>query len=155
MALFGPPNVAKLQAKGNVKGLLKALQFQKNSEVRVSACTALGQIGDPSAVEPLIAALRDRYGRVSEDAAIALGKIGNARAVDILKAAQDPESIVLHELRQAAAEALGQIEVPAVDPRERKIRRIPLRVVRAQPSICARGRSRTPQNPNAWMCWPN
>ena len=60
MPLFGPPNVKKLIAKGNVKGLIKALGYDKDRIVRVNAVEALGKIGDTRAVEPLIAALKDK-----------------------------------------------------------------------------------------------
>jgi hypothetical protein len=57
MALFGlfsPPDIEKLQAKGNVKGLIKALRNAfytgrnawKSSDLRSSAAKALGELGD-------------------------------------------------------------------------------------------------------------
>ena len=57
MPLFGPPNVDKLKAKRDVKGLSRALSYQKDDEVRRRAAKALGEIGDAQAVEPLTAAL--------------------------------------------------------------------------------------------------
>lgn len=100
MALFGPPNIRKLEAKHDVKGLIKALGYpdkrdlevhRRVSFVRLDAMNALVRIGTP-AVEPLIAALKG-----SEDvpwtvhanlarcaAAEALGQIGDARAVQPL-----------------------------------------------------------------------
>ena len=33
MGLFGPPNVAKLKARGSVNGLLKALEYRDHSGV--------------------------------------------------------------------------------------------------------------------------
>jgi HEAT repeat protein len=54
MPLFGPPGVAKLKAKGDVPGLIKALGRQKNSAVRQAGATALGHLCDARAVEPLI-----------------------------------------------------------------------------------------------------
>ena len=39
MNLFGPPNVLKLAAKKNVKGLIKALGYQKR-DVRIAAADA-------------------------------------------------------------------------------------------------------------------
>ena len=59
MALFGP-NVEKLKAKGDIKGLIKLLNYTKDERVLFSAMQALVDIGEP-AVEPLIAALDD-YG---------------------------------------------------------------------------------------------
>src|SRR5450759_2332909 len=91
MPLFGPPNVEKLKAKRDVKGLIKALGYQKDPAVRRAAAEALGQIGDARAVEPLIAALKDESWGVRRAAAEALGQIGDARAAEPLIAAlKDP-----------------------------------------------------------------
>ena len=75
MPLFGPPEVAKLKAKGNVKGLIKALGYYKDRYVRGSAAVALGQIGDARAVEPLIVALYDNNKDLREAAVESLGQI--------------------------------------------------------------------------------
>ena len=75
-SLFGPPNVQKLRAKGDVKGLIKALSYKKDSLVRQAAARALGQIGDAQAVEPLIAALKDPESHCDWDAKKALVQIG-------------------------------------------------------------------------------
>jgi hypothetical protein len=37
MPLFGPPNVKKMKAKGNIKGLIKALDFNNDRVVRRAA----------------------------------------------------------------------------------------------------------------------
>lgn len=113
MPLFGgPPDVAKLNAKSDVKGLTKALGYQKDAGVRKAAAEALGRVGDAAAigplitalgdppvhetavdglvrlhkysVEPLIAALTDGSPEVRAGAASALGSIGDARAVAFL-----------------------------------------------------------------------
>jgi HEAT repeat protein len=111
--LFGPPNIEKMKARGDVEGLVKALDYQKDSGVRRAAALALGDTGDGRSIEPLITALKDRGGAVYEAAAEALGKIGGARAVEPLIAAlkdDDPR------MRKAAAEALGKIGKPGVEP---------------------------------------
>ena len=46
MGLFGPPNVAKLAAKRDVLGLIRALGYQKDVPIRCAAAEALGMIGD-------------------------------------------------------------------------------------------------------------
>ena len=61
MSLFGPPDVDKLKAKGDIKGLIKALGYQRDWQVRVSAARALGEIGDARAVEALIGALGEQH----------------------------------------------------------------------------------------------
>jgi len=45
------PSVNTMEAKGNVKGLVKALQSKDHSTRRVAAA-ALGRIGDARAIEP-------------------------------------------------------------------------------------------------------
>ena len=37
MGLFGPPNIEKLKEKKNVKGLIKALNYRKDDDVRRGA----------------------------------------------------------------------------------------------------------------------
>ena len=44
MPLFGPPNVEKMEAKGDVEGLIKALEYRKDATVRKSAARALVRI---------------------------------------------------------------------------------------------------------------
>jgi len=142
MPLFGTPNVEKMRAKRDVKGLIKALGYEKASEVRHAAAQALGEIGDTHAVEPLVARLKDNEVDMRKIVAEALGKIGDARAVQPLIAVQkdndeefsvklsvssalknisDPRAIELFiaalkddhaGVRSDAAEALGNIGDP-------------------------------------------
>ena len=62
MSLFGPPDVAKLKAKGNVKGLIQVLSDDKDWKVQQTAVAALGDIGDGRFVEPLVAAIKHEDG---------------------------------------------------------------------------------------------
>ena len=67
---------------------------------------ALGAIGDPRAVEPLIRALGDEGSLMRKEAAVALGAIGNPRAVEpLLASLKDENSYV----RATSAWALGEI----------------------------------------------
>jgi len=71
------------------------------------AARMLGRIGDPRALDALMAMLKEREGtRPAAAAALALGKIGDARAVEPLVAAL---SDILSETRAEAAAALGKI----------------------------------------------
>ncbi|RMF83541.1 MAG: NACHT domain-containing protein, partial [Nitrospirae bacterium] len=83
------------------------------SDVR-RAAEALGKLGDPRAVEPLLQALGDESRGVRRAAAEALGKLGDPRAVEpLLQALGDRYS----DVRLAAAEALGKLGDPrAVEP---------------------------------------
>lgn len=112
MGLFGPPNVDKMKAKGDVGGLIKALNYENGHGVRKAAAVALVRIGAP-AVESLASALYDRNRDVRLAAIEALGAIGDARAVAPLIAALNA---ILRQRKgcdsqmcRAAAEALGRI----------------------------------------------
>jgi HEAT repeat protein len=76
MPLFGSPNVEKMKAKRDVKSLIKALGYKNYAVIREEAAKALGEIGDTRAVEPLAAALTDRFEDVRKNAAEALDKFG-------------------------------------------------------------------------------
>jgi hypothetical protein len=118
MSLFGPPDVAKLKAHGDIKGLIKALgygkeQDQKDVDLRLAAAQALGEIGT-SAVEPLIGALGDERKLVRFGAVFALGQIGDTRAVDSLAAALKDND---EDVRWLAAVDLGKIgDIRATGP---------------------------------------
>jgi HEAT repeat protein len=100
MGLFGPPNIEKLKTRRDVQGLIRALTYKKDPSVRAAAAAALGEIGQPSAIEPLITALLDVAGEavVHNAAHSALVKIG-APAVEPLigtmrRKSDDPDNFV-------------------------------------------------------------
>jgi HEAT repeat protein len=74
--LFGTPDVQKLASRQDVPGLLKALTWQKDAEVRQSAASALGFFEDERAIEPLVSALKDSSFEVRAAAAQALELTG-------------------------------------------------------------------------------
>lgn len=114
MPLFGPPEVGKLKNKGDIDGLIKALEYKNEPNVRSAAAKALGEISDERAVEPLIAALKDKKAVVRQNAAMALGKIEDSRAVEPLAAALQDENFTVSTV---AATALGEIgDERAVEP---------------------------------------
>ena len=97
---FGDPVVFKL---------LKFLWFSHDLKcidglARRDSAVALGQLGDPRAVEPLVKALGDddRYVRIA--VATALGQLGDPRAVEPLVKALGDDNI---DVRIAVATALG------------------------------------------------
>ena len=106
MPLFGPPDVAKLAAKGDLEGLLEALTNRREWRARQDAAEAFGQLSDTRAVEPLVAALKDDVSGVQRAAAIALGSMADPRAVE-------PIAVLLKsraaDVRAAAADALGRL----------------------------------------------
>lgn len=112
--LFGPPNVDKLIAKGDVSGLIDALEYPVPWRVRRDAALALGAMGGTDAVEPLIAALGDDHASVRLAATEALGKIGAPGSVEPLIGALGSRAV---EIRKAAADSLGRIgDSRALDP---------------------------------------
>jgi HEAT repeat protein len=119
MPLFGPPDVKKLEAKKNVKGLIKALDYDRDVKVRVAAARALGRSKDPRAVDPLLTALKDLVGEFREAAVQALDtlkwtpdKSEGGIAYWIQKGTNEKSQ----PIRQSAINALVQIGEPAVGP---------------------------------------
>jgi HEAT repeat protein len=106
---FGTSDVQKMREKRDVKGLIKALGYEKDRDVREGAAEAIGKIGDPRAVEQLIKALNDSDWRVHRNSASALGRIADGRAVEPLIRALNGRDL---GVRQSAAEALGKIGDP-------------------------------------------
>ena len=76
MLRFGPPNIEKLKNKQDVQGLIKALSYEKDDTIRISAAGALGQINDLSAIEHLKNLLYDKDEKICRAAAEALANIG-------------------------------------------------------------------------------
>lgn len=101
------------QAAEVVPYLLAALE-DPDRTVRAGAAESLGRIGDPRAVEPLIAVIEDRDGdwSVRARAAWSLGKLKDRRATGPLVAAL--ADMVSH-VRLLAATALGEIGDPAAE----------------------------------------
>jgi HEAT repeat protein len=99
------PNVQELKNQKDVDGLIEALGYKDDHNVRLAAASALGRVGDTRAVDPLIDALDDRL-VVKDVAAQALGHIGDRRAVEPLLTALDDED---WEIRSTVAKALGKI----------------------------------------------
>jgi HEAT repeat protein len=107
--LFGPPDVDKLKANGDVSGLINALEYQKDRVVRIHAAEELGEIADTRAVEPLITALKDPEFEVRKNAAEALGKMGTPAVkplIAVLKSRDDG-------VRYNVVRALGEIGDPS------------------------------------------
>ena len=97
--------LADLCDRAAVPALVAALE-DSEAHVREEVTRALGRLGDPAALEPLLHALRaDPGDHVREAAATAVGTLGGAdpRAVHALRAACDDRHVMV---RRAAAEAL-------------------------------------------------
>lgn len=134
MALFGPPNVAKLDARGNIDGLVKAAR-NKDPEVAAAAREALEGYLDkliqrlqtknivqlntsrdalvivgPPARDRLLFVLKEGHLHRRQDAAFVLGMMKDPVAVGPLcTAMHNPDPL----LRLIVVEALGKIGDPA------------------------------------------
>ncbi len=122
MASSTPPDVKKMAANNDVKGLIGALTYPKAGSVQSDAAWVLGRIGDPRAVEPLIAAARGikDHGSSSWIAAVnALGRIGDERAVEaLIGMLKDPECAPGSEEKKTVFTALirsGKITGKRID----------------------------------------
>jgi HEAT repeat protein len=106
-------NVKKMKSEGNVRGLISSLR-NKDVGVQYEAAEALGELGDPAGVDPLIQALlEDQYSGIRWKAAEALAKTGEPAVLPLIGVLQDPDD----DVRWKAAIALGEIgDVRAVGP---------------------------------------
>jgi HEAT repeat protein len=96
----------------SVGALVIAIQYNdRDVEARRAAAGALGRIGDPLAVPPLVSALKDGDKAVREMAASALVRIGLPAITPLVAALQGGATYV--HVREAAG-ALAKIGIPAI-----------------------------------------
>ena len=134
MAVFGPPNVAKLEAMGKIDGLVRAAKYKKDPAIRAEARRALTGfmdkiiqrlqtknlvqldtsrealciIGEP-ARDRLIFILREGHVHRRQDAAFVLGMMGDPEAIPALQLAlHNPDPL----LRMLCIQALAKIDDP-------------------------------------------
>ncbi len=113
MPILGPPNINKLKARRDVPGLIKALNYKRNPEVRKKAVEALGELGDRTATEPLLSGLDEEESEYRASVVSALGKIKDERAVPALIDRIKDRDPAACGLEMSALESIGQ---PAVGP---------------------------------------
>jgi HEAT repeat protein len=139
VALFGPPNVAKLDAGGKIDGLVKAARYKKDPAVAEAARQALAGYLDkiiqrlqtknlvqlntsrealvligPEARDRLVFILRNGHVHRRQDAAYVLGMMRDPESIGALALAlHNPDPL----LRMICVEALGKIADPGcVEP---------------------------------------
>jgi HEAT repeat protein len=101
--------VALGQAHSPMSQRLQNALNDSDSDVRFQAAIALGEVGNPQAVDALIAALNHSDSGVRWQAATALGKIGSSQAINALSAAfNNSDSTGISHV----ASALGNIGNP-------------------------------------------
>lgn len=99
--------LARIGGASQLQALEQVLRNDEDPTVRALTASALGQIGDPAVVPPLVAALDDASVPVRSRAAEALGEAGFASAREALEkaASGDPDEGV----RSTAAAALRRL----------------------------------------------
>jgi HEAT repeat protein len=94
-----------------VPALCAALD-NENWYVVLAACTLLGEIGDPRAVDPVIRIMEHPRLEIRRKAINTLGELGGSRAADVLL-----DALQKNDVRMTAVSALGRIgEQRAVEP---------------------------------------
>jgi len=115
MPLFGPPNVQKMQARGDIKGLIQALDHPK---VGSEAIAALVQIGGTRVAEQVIAHLigiveRGEPEQYEEPGRVTLERIGGPAVDPLVACLKHPHQAI----PARAAAMLGRIGDPrALEP---------------------------------------
>jgi HEAT repeat protein len=98
-------DIEKLKEKKDIHGLIKALKYQ-DSNIRMFAAIALGEIGDERAAAPLTQSLKDKE-KVRNEVLEALVKIGDSAVDTLIMALKD------EKLQEGAKVALIRIGEPA------------------------------------------
>ncbi|MCC7210816.1 MAG: hypothetical protein E3K40_09250 [Candidatus Brocadia sp.] len=102
-------SLGKLGKREAGDALVSALSKNTDLSIVCAIIEALGQIGDPRAVDPLLGFLTHKEPQVRECTAAALGKLRDGRAVNALIAALNDEQ---ERVRWYAADSLGKIGDP-------------------------------------------
>ena len=104
--------LGRIQAVDSVSALVGMLAGDPAAAVRVRAARALGRIGSPRGVHPLIECVKSGPPVLQAEAAAALGRLGATAAVPVLRTTLLSSS---PDLSRAAATALGAIAPEGVD----------------------------------------
>jgi HEAT repeat protein len=113
---FGEPDVEVMMKKNDGKGLIRALQYKKDWEVRWAAAMTLGEIREPEAVESLIQGLDDEHGWVRWGAVWALGEIGDSRAIGPLTEVLNDTNL---DVQEEAHRVLDRLTISSPARRQR------------------------------------
>ncbi len=90
-----------------VEALIQALREDDHCQVRSIAAGALGKIGDPSGVAPLIQAMEDEDSNVRQNAAYALANLGDVAALEALTKATEDESWFVRGAARSSIKRIG------------------------------------------------
>ncbi len=115
LGLFGPPNIEKMKARRDIKGLIKALSYQKDEEIRADAASALGELEEQSAIDPLINTLEnDESAYVQGDAIYALKSFNQENVTNALFAALSSKEFTTQWKAALALAERGDIRCTSV-----------------------------------------
>ncbi len=133
---LGKPDIKKMEREKNIHGLLRAMRYDNDEDIRKEAAFALGKITDPDSslypnenenfespkldesyvelsINELIDSLKDKNWGVRINAAKALGDVGKPAVEQLINSLDDENWLV----RWLAAEILGEIgDTRAVEP---------------------------------------
>jgi HEAT repeat protein len=92
-SLFGPPDIEKLKSESNIKKLMEALGYRKDTSVARKASNALVEIGK-QAVTPLVDVLKNKYydDYIKELATQTLVNIGEPAVMALINIGSNPYS---------------------------------------------------------------
>ena len=105
----------KVNADRGIEPLIKAIN-DKDSNVRLAAVTALGELGDTSGIDSLAKAIDDKDSKVRVAVAKALEKLGKGEAAKATKLLSKQLGDKSKGVRRIAVKALGMIGREAVNP---------------------------------------
>ncbi len=84
MGIFGPPNIERMKARKNLKGLVKVMRTSKDSSLLAEAAKALGEIGDASVIQPLLDHYwEDNYYSSGAAASALIALAGHLKDIDL------------------------------------------------------------------------
>ncbi len=131
LALESIECLGKLKPSAAVGRLLSLLENQKKSDLLVSCCRALGQIGDPACIEPLLkiltqqglfSRLKSGWSDVRATAAYALSQIPHPRAAEALISLENDSDPRVRETAQKVLKSFHSRK-PVPKPRSHPLRR--------------------------------
>ncbi len=105
--------LGRLHAEEAASHLIELLREDVNTYVRSACAEALGQIGNPDAIFPLMDALHDTCSFVRRAAAISLGQMSAKEAQGALLHALEDHNFYV---RRAAINAIGKLGIPDMGP---------------------------------------
>ena len=99
------PDIRQMKAARDVQGLVKALGYRRDCDIRSAAADALGRLGDATAIQPLVQALRDKF--VRWEAAMALERIGEPAIGPLSQTVSDTGDIYVRKVAERTLQRIS------------------------------------------------